>query len=447
MSSLPDVFVHHLQDRFPDGRILILGFGREGRSTYRVLRGVWPEREIWVADEHEPDLSEFADSHLFFHPSPTSDLAEFQIIWKTPSFPPTAPALVTAVERGSLVTSQLNEFLAVYGARTIGVTGTKGKSTTSALIHHLLQTNGVETVLGGNIGTPVFDLASELEHAAWAVVEMSSYQLASVTHSPHVAVWLNLFPEHLNYHGTLEEYATAKANITKFQSDHDTLVVPHGDAVITPLVASSRAKRISFDPSEPSWQALSLKESDVANLPVVAREQLLLPAVLAARAVHPDLILNSSTLEHFHALPHRLELVETQRGIQFYDDTLATIPQATIAALTALPSIDVLILGGQDRGISFEPIVEALQKHPLPHVILMGESGAKMKTLLESRNTPSALHSMPTIEAAVQLSFELLRSGGVVVLSPASPSFDQFANYEAKALAYRHAISQGPAQP
>lgn len=441
MSQLPEVFVHHLQAHFAEGKHLILGFGREGRSTYRILRAVWPERALWVGDEHEPDLAEFADPHLHFHPSVTSGLEEFQTIWKTPSFPLTAPALVKALDHGSHVTSQLNEFLAVYGPRTIGVTGTKGKSTTSTLIHHLLQANGVPVILGGNIGIPVFDLTPQLEHAQYAVVEMSSYQLASVTHSPHVAVWLNLFPEHLNYHGTLGEYATAKANITAFQSERDFLIVPHRDPVISSLTEFSRAQKKSFDPAVPSWQALDLSQSAVAALPVVAREKLLLPATLAARCVQPNLLITPATFEHFQALPHRLELVDTKYGIQFYDDTLATIPQATAMALEAMQHADVLILGGQDRGIAFDPIVDALRQHPVPHIFLMGESGQKMRTLLEAANIPSALHTVPTIDAAVALAFELLTAGGQVLLSPASPSYDQFANYEAKAAAYRRAIT------
>jgi UDP-N-acetylmuramoylalanine--D-glutamate ligase len=422
-----------LQQQYKNKKILILGFGREGKSTYLVLRKAFPKAELTVFDEQPVDLTSFSDSALFFEKEGFQKISQYDLIFKSPGIPIRKAELQIFLKEGKTVTSQLNEFLAVYKDRVIGVTGTKGKSTTSALIHHILNKSGRNALLAGNIGVPVFDIIEQIEPDQEIVVEMSSYQLETVKFSPHIAVWLNLFPEHLNYHGDFSQYQKAKRNITHWQDSTDFLIYNADSPEVLAAITDSKAQKRSFSPSQ--QQEFLFSQPSIAQLPIVIRKNNVLPAILVAEVVGVEKNEALQTLETFSPLPHRLEEIGTYRGVRFIDDTLATIPEATCEAIDASPRVDVILLGGYDRGIDFTKVVDKVIEKKIPVVLFFNPSGRKMHQIMIEKYTQEEMPRVYFVEDmkdAVEKAFLESHPGGIVLLSPASPSFGQFKNYEDK---------------
>lgn len=428
------LLVQNLRREYAESTIAILGFGREGQSSYRLLKSIWPEKEVAVF-EQQPKIENFFVGEMAELPTFLTDfnqLSQYQVIFKTPAIALSESYVQAAVQHGSHVTSQLNEFLKVYRQQAIGVTGTKGKSTTSALIAHCLKVVGQPTLLAGNIGLPLFEIASKIVSETTVVAEMSSYQLDSVQFSPHVAVMVNLFPEHLNYHGSLENYGKAKANITRFQTANDLFFFHPEFTEIQNLTTDSVAQKIPFLKNLPTEIAAVVESLPLAT--IIKKENI--PAavtVLQKLGIDDQKIIRA--LKTFEGLPHRLQKVVTVNDVQFIDDTLATIPEATVAALSAFPRVDVVILGGFDRGIEYQKVVDAVIENKVKSVAFFPPSGLKMLEDLEKRYSAEKrpiTRVVETMAEAVEFAFEHAEAGGTVLLSPASPSFGRFANYEQK---------------
>jgi UDP-N-acetylmuramoyl-L-alanine---L-glutamate ligase len=442
MTQLTD----RLQQLYNHKKILILGWGREGQSTYQLLKTTCPDAELFVSDATRP-----TDENISVVPY-LDELSRFDIIFKTPGIPVSLPELQTYLHHGGHITSQLNEFLHVYRHQVIGVTGTKGKSTTTSLIAHIFEAAGKNVLFAGNIGTPVFDIDSEITPDTILTIEMSSYQLETVTASPHIAVLLNFFPEHLNYHNTLEHYFTAKTAITRFQTAADYFLynqdIPRAEIFPTATLAQIKTFSDKENLSYPTEIQNILSNLSDIQLPETIKRWNILPALLAVHAYDPKLLQNDNilaSLASFQPLPHRLQTVSNAGGITWIDDTLATIPEATIAALETLPRVDTLLLGGYDRGIEFTKIVEAVMTHKIPAIAFFKPSGQKMYDALMA-DFPSAQKPMmkvvDTMEEAVRFASTHTPKGGVVLLSPSSPSFGQFRDYRDKAAQFQHWITQ-----
>ncbi len=429
----------HLLKTYQDSYIVILGFGREGLSTYHMLRSLWPEKDLYVIDQAAGGTKQ-NDSHL--HPllGLSAQLPEETVVFKTPGISPWETELQAYIRSGKILTSQMNEFLRVYRNQVIGVTGTKGKSTTASLITHFLEAAKMPCILAGNIGKPVFDIAADIHEDTTLVVEMSSYQLETVHYSPHIAVLLNLFPEHLNHHRSLENYLLAKAKITQFQSENDVLIY-NKDSIDLELVASnSSAHKIPF-----SGQGHNHLINEVTSLHTVIKKNNLLPAFLVLQLFKVDEATLLSAAKTFQPLPHRLESVGTFQQLTFYDDTLATIPEATIQAIDALGKVDVILLGGYDRGIDYRKIVDRVISAHIPQVIFFPSTGQKMYDLMKAHYTADNLpqvHFVNTMEEAVRVAYHFSNRPGTVLLSPASPSFGQFKDYEDKSAQFVYWIKK-----
>lgn len=433
----------HLAQMYDGQHILVLGWGREGQSTYDVLTASCTNAKIFCSDQNTALLTNLPTTPYL------QDLDQYDVIFKTPGIPIRTPELQTYLSQGKKITSQLSEFLAVYSSQTYGITGTKGKSTTSSLVAHLLNAIGKSVIFAGNIGTPVFSIADQIQDQTTLVIEMSSYQLETTMTSPHVAVLLNLFPEHLNYHQGIENYAQAKSQITAHQNEDDILVFNQDVPEIAHIATESQAKQLPF--SYQSTLSYSdkvdavLTQLEDVSLPATIKTRNVLPAVLAIGHLEwsPEQIL--AALSTFTPLPHRLETVSTSHQITWIDDTLATIPEATIAALEALPRVDVLLLGGYDRGIDFAPIVDALIRKKIPFIGFFQPSGQKMYDLIQQKYSVDQHPTMKLVqdmEDAVRFAYEHASVGGVVLLSPSSPSFGQFKDYRDKSQQFRSWIEQ-----
>lgn len=448
------ILSQHLQTTFDGKKILILGWGREGQSSYALLRAACPTATITVSDQNQETLNAWQKQNSPLQIAPyLQDLRQYDVIFKTPGIPTLLPELQDYIHSGGVVTIQLNEFLKVYRDQTIGVTGTKGKSTTSSLIAMLAAASGKHTLLAGNIGLPVFEIAEQVRPETQIVIEMSSYQLDSVSVSPHTAVFLNFFPEHLNYHQSIGNYLAAKAKITQFQFATDTFIYNQDVPEIEQVARTSAAEVVPFSYTSelhyPETVHRSISELETVNLPQTVKKWNVLPALLAAEQFKLSVEQTVSALQAFKPLPHRLETISTAHGITWIDDTLATIPEATIAALHALPKVDVILLGGFDRGISYQKIVDEVMTKKVPAIAFFRPSGQIMYDLLTQKypqeNWPKML-LVETMEEAVRFALENApknaQEQGVVLLSPASPSFGQFKDYEDKSAQFRNWIDQ-----
>ena len=416
-------------NRLRGKRILILGFGREGKSSFHFVQKYLPNAEVAVADKNELEgVKHFGNYYL-------ESMYDYDIVIKTPGI-----SLKDFDTKGVEITSQTDLFLSQFHAQTIGISGTKGKSTTTSLIYHLLKSSGRDAILTGNIGIPCFDIMEDIKPDSIVVYELSAHQLEYVHNSPHVGVLLNVFEEHLDHFGTFERYKSAKLNLLRFMDEDDTAVI-HDTLINDALrVIASKAKQsrvftqCDFDEIESS--ALPLKGAhNYLNIKA---------ALLACDAYGVDYRELIPYLYSFKPLEHRLEPVGTFGGVTFVNDSISTIPQAAISACKALQKVDFLLLGGFDRGVDYQPLVDYLKENPVPHLLFTGKAGERLMQLMDGISTGSktSLNSAPepvegptsfnysTMEEAFAYLKNHAKQGDVCLLSPAASSYDQYKNFE-----------------
>lgn len=445
--------------------ILILGFGKEGQSTYAFIRSRDKNKKLTIADKDVSILNHPAlagDENLFviIGHEYLASIADYDCVIKAPGISLPKELLVKHKE---ILTSQADLFLRVFAKQTIGITGTKGKSTVSSFTHYMLKTAEKKTVLLGNIGTPPFDMLAEISPETVVVFELSSHMLQTVTVSPHIAILLNIFPEHLDYYGTMENYIEAKAGIFKFQNETDILITDAHDEVIEQALKThgSKAQRITWGTEPTDTIAYVPREDTDGKLYIQSGRHeipfyavpdkihitgahvlrgLLLGAVAACYSF-ADAKHASEALKTFSGLSHRLQTVGQWKGITFVDDSISTIPEAAIAALNAFPETSVLILGGMDRGISYTSLVDEIKKHRNLYVLCLDQTGKRIHGLLslEDAEGENRYVLAGTLEEAVFLSYKILAdAGGTVMLSPAAASYTQFKNFEERGKAFHH---------
>ena len=408
-------------NRLRGKRILILGFGREGKSSFRFVQKYLPEAIVAVADKNEMEgVKHFGSQYL-------EAIYDYDIVIKTPGI-----SLKDFDTKGVEITSQTDLFLGQFHAQTIGISGTKGKSTTTSLIYHLLKTSGHDAMLTGNIGIPCFDVMESIGPESIVVYELSAHQLEYVHNSPHVGVLLNVFEEHLDHFGTMQRYKSAKLNLLRFMGEDDTAVI-HESLLNDALDLFVNSKVFSlFDFSD---------LIDETALPLLGEHNLLnvKAALLACDAYGIDYRELIPYLYTFKPLEHRLEPVGTFGGVTFVNDSISTIPQAAISACQALGRVDFLLLGGFDRGIDYQPLVDYLNAHPVPHLLFTGKAGERMMHLMDGISTGSmtsqvkapepvegpALFNYSNMEEAFAYLKTHAKQGDVCLLSPAASSYDQ----------------------
>jgi len=422
--------------------ILILGFGTEGQATYEFLRKRWPAKALSIADRRNIDeFSADIARRIRKDPNVTLNLGpgyldslppkKCEVIIKTPGIPASVGAITRAREAGCVLTSHSQIFLSNYPReKIIGVTGTKGKSTTASLIHHILKTAGIAAELVGNIGQPPLARIDAVSKNTYFVHEFSSHQLAEVESSPHIAVLLNIVPEHLDYYASFEEYVAAKENITRFQTATDVLIFNADYPIPTAIASRSKAQLRPFSMKDRLETIL-----EAGEIPLAGRFNIqnVLAAVAAASICGADSQAIGNAIRSFRGLPHRLEHAGTYNGITFYDDSIATIPDATLAALDALgANVQTVLLGGHERNLDFSELGARLPAH-IKTVILFPPTGQRIWKAIEAHSTNRTLPEaffVRDMEQAVKIAYERTEPGKICLLSPASPSFGTFKDYQ-----------------
>lgn len=413
-------------------KILILGFGREGQDSFLFLKKKFPNLSLAVADQKyiESPLLKGVKTH--FGQDYLEFLKNYEIIIKSPGISPYVIApFITKKQR---VTSQTEIFFENCESTIIGVTGTKGKSTTSSLIYEVLKSGGLRVHLIGNIEKPVLQFLDRARPNDIFVYELSSFQLTNLKKSPHIAVFLNLYPEHLDYYaGNFAEYAKAKANIAKYQTETDFLIFNKKDPFITKIAKQSKAQKIPFAPTK-----LSLAKFNLAKLGLVVTSPE--PAILIGKLFGISNSKIQNAIKNFKPLPHRLEKVGEYKGVTFYNDSLATIPEATIHAIELLgPKVKTLVAGGFDRGIAFEKLGKKIEQNNIKTLILFPTTGEK---ILQTMKNPPQHFLVSSMEEAVQLAYQYTPQGKICLLSPASSSFNMFKDYKDRGEQFKKFVMQ-----
>ncbi len=415
--------------------ILILGFGTEGQATYDFLRGMWPEKPLLIADQRGLDafpeelvrrLQKDTAVILNFGPGYLDSVAagKCDVIIKTPGIPASLEPIAKARRAGCVLTSHSQIFLSNYPReKIIGVTGTKGKSTTTSLIYHMLRRGGLPAELVGNIGQPPLARLAHTAAGSYFVHEFSSHQLAEIESSPHIAVLLNIVPEHLDYYSSFDEYVAAKENITRFQDTGDFLVFNPEYAIPNAISKRTKATLKPFD-----------TQHDFGAIPLPGKFNLenVMAALTAASLCGVNTEAIHSAIKEFRPLPHRLEPVGTYNGVRFYDDSIATVPDATLAALDALgTSVQTLILGGHERHLDFSDFGRRLPGN-VKILILFPPTGERIWKAIQENSPHSPLPEaffVTGMEEAVKIAYARTEEGKICLLSPASPSFGAFKDY------------------
>ena len=358
------------------------------------------------------------------------------------------------------VISQTSLFLERYGSQIIGVTGTKGKSTTSSLISHILQLGQIDTCLVGNIGSPAFHFTGRITDKTIIVFELSSHQLEYVDASPHIAVLLNLFQEHLDAYPSYEAYQRSKLNITKFQKPDDFPVFNSADALLPDRIRElgGLAREIPFSLSGRNRPGVFIQENtiffsdgktDSAAWKIEQKRYLRgehnLKNIMAAVAACCLLGIPAEAIREgiltFKGLEHRLEYVGEYKLIHFYNDSIATIPEATIEAVRSLPKVDTLILGGFDRGIEYEGLAAFLAGSEVRTLVLLGDAGRRIGECMKKLSPhPQIIFYINRFDALKEIVFRETRPGYSCLLSPAAASYDEFSNFEERGKRFRELV-------
>ena len=435
-------------------RIIILGFGREGQSAYRYIHKHFPETTLAVADRN-PDfrnnaLFQLSDLSLdlYFGDAYLEHLHEFDLILRSPGiFIP--PEWILKNSKAS-ITSQTDLMLQAFKKQIIGITGTKGKSTTSSLVYHITRMAFPDTVLVGNIGIPPFDSINDINPETKIVYELSSSQLEDIHVAPHIGVLLNLYPEHLDRYGTANAYYLSKFNIHQGQDERDILIYNQDIPILCELIREARQVRnyLTFSSIARVSKGCFLEGNKIylsqgsgiaeylnvtRDIPLKGKFNIMniMAAILACRSAG----INDETIRagilSFRGLEHRLEYVGQFRGIHFYNDSIATIPEATMEAVRTLEKVDTLILGGYDRNLDFSELVSMLAASGVRNFLFMGKAGVRMMNEFNKLKLHGKkLVYINSLDEAFDHILMLTAEGMICLLSPAAASYDSFKNFE-----------------
>lgn len=444
----------------PREGVTIWGLGREGRAVLRKCHELGIRPAVAVPEPVPgavPDAGPTAydDPPVLHGEDARLALLASDVVVKSPGVPVTSD-LYRTVAAAARVTSLTDLWLADNRERTVAVTGTKGKSTTASLVHHLLGAHGHPTSLLGNIGTPLLDEPEP--HGDTAVVELSSYQTQSVTTSPRMVVFTSLFPEHLGWHGSEEAYVDDKLHLADYGPD--LVVCPRPDEHLTGLVrrrlpASTRL--VVTDPTGAHVDGNGDLRGAGGTVPAerlpVRGAHNVQNVALAVRVVEELGLVDldwhelGAVLAAFHPLPHRMEQVPSTDARTWIDDGLATAPEAVVAALRSLGERRIsLVLGGADRGLVYDGLLTHLETRTEDLVLLLiGPAGARIGARIADGSRPAPAHEwFPSLEAACAWARGAENDTDVVLLSPGAPSFDEFTDYRARSALFRRMAQAGP---
>lgn len=438
--------------------VAIVGYGVDGASA----TGYWHRlgASITICDERtELLLPDYVESRL--GPNYLSNLGSFDLIVRSPGV---RPDKITAANPDApkildKVTTTINEFFAQCPAPIIAVTGTKGKGTTCMLIYKILEAAGKKAFLGGNIGIGPLDFLQEITTDSWVVLELSSFQLIDFNYAPHVGVCVMVVPEHQDWHTSIKEYYAAKQRLFERQTTNDKVVFNSANPGSTRITSASPAAKVPYYVPPPRILADTVEGAyvegdqicmdgkiicDTKDVALLGRHNLenVCAAIAATWPIidgNPEII--KHVVRNFAGMEHRLEFVREVNGVKYYNDSFATTPEATVAALHAFEQPKVLILGGHDKGIPIFDVISEVALGNVRRVIVIGETGEKIIEMLVSRGYENITLGGKTMNDIVTAAQHAAEPGDVVLLSTAYASFGLFKDYKDRGNQFKAAVN------
>jgi len=446
----------------PQSPVLILGYGREGQSVHNYLNLHHPKISLGIADQQ--DVSSVVNTNVNLHSGKEylQSVFDYNVIIRSPGIPTNLPELQRARNQGKWVTSATNIFFSECPGVVIGVTGTKGKSTTTSLIAEIVRKKNEDVRLVGNIGLPALDYLDGADENTIFVMELSSHQLEDCHYSPHIAVVLDIVPEHLDYYKNFAQYAKAKGRIIANQTGDDIVIFNPNHPEVVKLVEQTQSQKMSFSstygPNFFCWiengivytKGKAGKKEEILStksIPLLGKGNIenSLAAITAGLVLNVPIDKIQRAIYEFKPLEHRLEFVGEFRGIKFYNDSLATIPEAAIHALEALgPDVSTLIAGGYDRGLNYSSLGKIIVRSSVQNLVLFPDTGSKIADAVKTANPNSQINIIPVtrMKEAVNLAYELTAPGKICVMSPAAASFNLFKDYAERGRAFKECIQK-----
>ena len=388
-----------------------------------------------------------------------SRLKGFDIIFRSPSCMPDRPELVEAVENGAVLTSEIEMVLKLAPCKVIGVTGTEGKTTTTTLINEIVKKSGRKTYLGGNMGKPIFTKIRNVKPENIIILELSSFQLSDMDISPDISVVTNIYPDHLNVHKSYEEYREAKKNIFKHQSENGIVVLNYDNEFTREFAKEANGKVIFFSSKEKLDDGFIYDKADGTikyckdgvRRHIMKKEDIKLRgihnyenicAALAATSSIVDVDTQVKAIEEFTGVEHRLEFVRELNNVKWYNDSIGTSPASTIAGLNSFDEDIILLAGGSDKGLDYKEVGEAIARK-VRALILTGPTSEKIENATKQALNGKSIEIYYTsnMQESVNLAKEIAKAGDVVLLSPASASFDLYKNFEDRGHQFKDCVN------
>ena len=430
-------------EKLENKNIAILGFGKEGKSTYNFIRR-HSDQLLTILDKRDilssnPYLKDDKNLNIITGDNYLDNLDKYDIVLKTPGI-----AMLDTDLTNVNITSQLELILEIDRKNVIGVTGTKGKSTTSALLYSVIKDQNDNTFLLGNNGTPILDYIEQIDDESILVIEASSHQLEFVECSPHIGVILNLYQDHLDHTGTLEKYHNDKMHMFKYQENNDIAIYDGDNEYLINLVAKNNYKANLYSFRVGTKSDIYIMDNKIyyndeiiydgdnkRNLIGNHNLKNIMVVLLISKLLNLDISRAADVINSFKPLEHRLENIGTFNEITYYDDAIATVPEATINGINAIGNVDTLIFGGMDRSIDYNKFIDFLNNCNISNLIGLPDTGHTICNILKDKCTKN-LFLVNTIDEAVDLADKYTKKGYSCLLSPAASSYNSFKNFEEK---------------
>ena len=459
-----------MKNKWQGSKVLVIGAARQGLAISRFLSSQGAivtlndgrsDPELLTEKEQLRDLS----IHWVLGNHPLSLLEDCDVVCVSGGVPLDLPLLVEANKRHIPFTNDSQIFMESVKAPVIGITGSSGKTTTTALMGEIAETAASQNQkvwVGGNIGNPLINQVSEISSRDIVILELSSFQLELMTKSPNIAAITNITPNHLDRHGTLEAYTAAKANILTHQTPDDIAILNRDDPGAFNLLPLVKGKilTIGYSPLSENQEGIFIKNDmiwssmmdkvypicSIKDIPIKGKHNvyntMIACAISTAIGFDPKSI--EKAIREFKGVPHRLQLVTTKNGVQWFDDSIATAPERTIAAIESFNQPIVLLLGGKDKNLPWEKLLQ-LVNQKVDHVVLFGHAGPIIKKYIDDMKFDQLNFSMDICEdlqEAIQVANQISEPGDVVLLSPGGTSYDAFKDFEERGEKFKQWVLQ-----
>lgn len=442
-------------------RIDVIGLGISNISVISYLLSLNIDINIYVRDENENSKEKLSEEflnnkklHLNFGSTYLDDLDKADYIFRSPGIKPFLPQIENAVRNGSILTSEIEQVVNLAPCKIIGITGSAGKTTTTTLVSEFLKKYKHNVYVGGNIGTPLFDKLDKITKDDLIVLELSSFQLMTMKKSPNYALITNIYEDHLDYHRDFEEYVSAKENIFIHQKKDDLFVINKDDKYYDRFLGKVKGKVLEFSENDNITSGAFFKNGkiylkdknniafvvDVNDLKIIGNKNYLnICSAICLVKDFVDIEDIKDILIHFRGVEHRLEFVDIIDNVSYYNDSISTTPGKAIAALTSFNKKIILIAGGSDKNLDYTPLGKYIVKAS-KYLILLGDTSKKIKEAVLKVDKNFKIKEVSNLKEAIYYSKEIAKEGDIVVMSPASASFDMYKNYKQRGKEFKEIV-------